>query len=53
MCLRFQFCIHHRIWILHFLKESQIRCTLMYIIHIKAYQTKPLSDRSNLVRLYL
>jgi hypothetical protein len=31
MCLGFQFCIRHRVWVLHFHKESQIRCTLMYI----------------------
>ncbi len=29
MCLRFQFCPHQRVCILHFLKKSQIRCTLM------------------------
>jgi hypothetical protein len=32
MCLRFQFCTHQRVCLLHFLKESQIRCTLMYIL---------------------
>ena len=30
MCLRFQFCLHQRVCVLHFLKKSQIRCTLMY-----------------------
>ena len=30
MCLRFQFCTHHRVCILHFLKKSHIRCTLLY-----------------------
>jgi hypothetical protein len=29
MCLRFQFCTHPRICVLHFLKKSQIRCTLI------------------------
>ncbi len=29
MCLRFQFCTHQRVCILHFLKKSQIRCTLL------------------------
>ncbi len=29
MCLRFQFCTHQRVCILHFLKKSQIRCTLV------------------------
>jgi hypothetical protein len=33
MCLRFQFCTHQRVCILYFLKKSQIRCTLMYIVH--------------------
>ncbi len=28
MCLRFQFCTHKMVCILHFLKKSQIRCTL-------------------------
>jgi hypothetical protein len=32
MCLRFQFCTHHRVCILHFLKKSQIRCTLLYSV---------------------
>ncbi len=31
MCLRFQFCTHQRVCILHFLKKSQIRCTLLSI----------------------
>ncbi len=31
MCLRFQFCTHQRVCVLNFLKESQIRCNLMYI----------------------
>ncbi len=30
MCLRFQFCTHQRVCILHFLKKSQIRCTLLH-----------------------
>ncbi len=29
MCLRFQFCTHQRVCILHFLKKSQIHCTLI------------------------
>ncbi len=28
MCLRFQFCTHQRVCILHFLTKCQIRCTL-------------------------
>ncbi len=32
MCLRFQFCTHQRVCALNFLKKSQIRCTLMYIV---------------------
>jgi hypothetical protein len=31
MCLRFQFCTHQRVCILHFLKKSQIRCTLVRV----------------------
>jgi hypothetical protein len=31
MCLRFKFCTHQRVCILHFLNKSQIRCTLLYI----------------------
>jgi hypothetical protein len=34
MCLRFQFCTHQRVCILHFLKKSQIRCTLMHIAYL-------------------
>ncbi len=30
MCLRFHFLTHHRVCILHFLKKSQIRCTLLH-----------------------
>jgi hypothetical protein len=33
MCLRFQFCTHQRVCILHFLKKSQIRCSLLCIDH--------------------
>ncbi len=29
MCLKFQFCTHQRVYILYFLKKSQIRCTLL------------------------
>jgi hypothetical protein len=29
MCLTFQFCTHHRVWILNFLLKSHIRCTLL------------------------
>jgi hypothetical protein len=32
MFLRFQFCTHQRVCIPHFIKKSQIRCTLMVII---------------------
>ncbi len=34
MCLRFQFCTHQRVCILHFLKKSQIRCTLLLSAHV-------------------
>ncbi len=38
MCLRYQFCTHQRVCILHFLKKSQIRCTLMYIGEIFSHK---------------
>ncbi len=34
MFLRFQFCTHQRVCILHFLKKSQIRCTLLCIYSV-------------------
>ncbi len=32
MCPRFQFCTHQRDCIIHYLKKSQIRCTLVYFL---------------------
>jgi hypothetical protein len=32
MCLRFKFGTHQRVCVLNFLKKSQIRCTLFYIV---------------------
>jgi hypothetical protein len=37
MCPRFQFCTHQRVCVLHFLKKSQIRCTLLYR-HLQLYK---------------
>ncbi len=30
MCLRFQLCIDRMVFVLHFLKNSQICCTILY-----------------------
>ncbi len=38
MCLRFQFCTHHRVCILHFLKKRQIRCTLLCMFVTFSYR---------------
>jgi hypothetical protein len=41
MCLRFQFSTHQRVCILYFLKKSQFRCTLMYIVQKRLDQYIP------------
>ncbi len=35
MCLRYQFCTHQRVYILHFYKKSQIRCTLLHSLFFR------------------
>jgi hypothetical protein len=39
MCLRFKFCTHQRVYILYFLKKSQIRCSLLCIAQRKTFKT--------------
>ncbi len=48
MCLRFQFCTHQRVCILHFLKKSQIRCTLNSSLYT-LLNTSPLTYGGGLI----
>jgi hypothetical protein len=49
MCLRFQFCINQRVWVIIFYKK--IRCALMYIA-IETHLAENFIERSHLPLLH-